>query len=209
MSLNWTPSKKLIAEPQQKFQITKCARATWSGPKTRGSSPMPFTIWIQAEGWRLLQSATKTSLKHSKRKPFCANSYSQYKRKGVTEENYPANGRCYKITNQYIVPFNSYLLLRFNCHLNIEVYSAISAVKICTNISTKVSVFKNKYHWIMRVPGDSQNGSEDHQASSRDENNALSAKFEYINHNIRIYQTQPDKIWVKLWAIWSKWISKI
>ena len=38
-------------------------------------------------------------------------------------------GLPYDQTNRWIVPYNPYLLLRFDCHLNVEVCTSIKAVK--------------------------------------------------------------------------------
>ena len=34
-----------------------------------------------------------------------------------------------RLTNQHVVPFNPYLLLRFNCHLNVVIINSVRAVK--------------------------------------------------------------------------------
>ncbi|KAL7106310.1 hypothetical protein ACP275_07G104200 [Erythranthe tilingii] len=52
--------------------------------------------------------------------------YPIYKRKrnGVTAEVRKA-----KLDNQWVVPYNPYLLSRYNCHINVEICSGVTAVK--------------------------------------------------------------------------------
>jgi len=34
-----------------------------------------------------------------------------------------------KMNNQWVVPYNPYLLMRYNCHINVEVCSGVKAIK--------------------------------------------------------------------------------
>lgn len=63
-------------------------------------------------------------------------SFPHYKRSSETAEPFgyrrnqsDPNRAAFKVTNQYVVPYNPYLLLKYRCHLNVEVCSTISAVK--------------------------------------------------------------------------------
>ena len=56
----------------------------------------------------------------------------------VLDDSYPRyqrrQGETYKkgfhrITNQYVVPYNKYLLKKYNAHINVEVCTSFSAVK--------------------------------------------------------------------------------
>ena len=39
--------------------------------------------------------------------------------------------------NRYVVPYNPYLILKYNCHLNVEVCSTILCIKYYLNIVIK------------------------------------------------------------------------
>lgn len=54
------------------------------------------------------------------------NSYPLYKRQN-TEEEVKVHG-CF-LDNRWVVPYNPYLLAKFNCHMNVEICSTIKAVK--------------------------------------------------------------------------------
>ena len=60
-------------------------------------------------------------------------SYAHYKRRksedGVGEAFH--NGR--KINNSWIVPYSPYLLLRYNCHINVEICASTKATKYLYN----------------------------------------------------------------------------
>ncbi|XGW32792.1 hypothetical protein V3C99_017366, partial [Haemonchus contortus] len=51
--------------------------------------------------------------------------YPLYKRRGL----YPLEIRGSSYNDEWIVPTNPYLILKFNCHLNMEICGMISAVK--------------------------------------------------------------------------------
>jgi hypothetical protein len=53
-------------------------------------------------------------------------SYPIYRRR---DNGQTAQVRGETLDNRWVVPYNSYLLRRYNCHLNVEVCSSIKAVK--------------------------------------------------------------------------------
>src|SRR5271168_2401356 len=69
-------------------------------------------------------------------KPWCNetvmvhNSYPQYRRRdqGWTTTK-RSNGQDVVLDNRNIVPYNPYLLRRYNCHINVETCSGINAIK--------------------------------------------------------------------------------
>lgn len=38
-------------------------------------------------------------------------------------------GKEIPVTNQYLVPYNPYLIMKYNAHVNVEVSNTVSAVK--------------------------------------------------------------------------------
>ena len=66
-------------------------------------------------------------------KPFCEtsilnpNGYSTYRRRDDGRFIQLRNG--FRITNQWVVPYNPYLSLKYNCHINIEICSSLDAIK--------------------------------------------------------------------------------
>ena len=52
---------------------------------------------------------------------------SVYRRRSGDKWTADVNGR--KVTNQWVVPYNAFLLLKYECHLNVEVVTAAYAVK--------------------------------------------------------------------------------
>jgi hypothetical protein len=70
-------------------------------------------------------------------KPFCEgtvaehNKYPQYRRRD-NGRSFIINNRNrgeYRVTNRDIVPYNPYLLLKFNCHINVECCTCLGCVK--------------------------------------------------------------------------------
>jgi len=57
--------------------------------------------------------------------------YPLYRRRRLQngEAEARTTGRPYEQTNRWIVPYNPYLLLRYDCHINVEVCTSIKAVK--------------------------------------------------------------------------------
>jgi hypothetical protein len=57
--------------------------------------------------------------------------YPIYKRRnnGMQAKKKIAGGREVDIDNRWVVPYNPYLLKRFNCHINVEICSTVTAVK--------------------------------------------------------------------------------
>lgn len=47
------------------------------------------------------------------------------------------NGRSVDVDNQWIVPYNGFLLQRYNCHINVEICSSVKAVKYLYKYSYK------------------------------------------------------------------------
>ena len=66
-------------------------------------------------------------------KPFCdtsilnPNGYSTYRRREDGNSFRTRSG--FKITNEWVVPYNPYLTLRYNCHINLEICSGLEAIK--------------------------------------------------------------------------------
>lgn len=56
-------------------------------------------------------------------------SYPFYRRRKTAPIKYMVNRSKCEIDNRYVVPYNKYLLLKFNCHVNVEVCNTIQAVK--------------------------------------------------------------------------------
>ncbi|KAL5583490.1 hypothetical protein UlMin_015932 [Ulmus minor] len=54
------------------------------------------------------------------------NSYPKYERRN---DNQTVKVREHYLDNQWVVPYNPYLLAKFNCHINVEIYSTVKAVK--------------------------------------------------------------------------------
>ncbi|UYV73094.1 hypothetical protein LAZ67_10001805 [Cordylochernes scorpioides] len=50
--------------------------------------------------------------------------YPKYKRRVISEQVY-VNSK--PINNSWVVPYNAYILLRFNCHINVEICSSVQA----------------------------------------------------------------------------------
>src|SRR5437764_906270 len=61
------------------------------------------------------------------------NGYPQYKRGSVEQggRSWQKNVKntAYSIDNSWVVPYNTYLLLKYNSHVNVEICSTISAIK--------------------------------------------------------------------------------
>ena len=61
------------------------------------------------------------------------NGYPQYKRRSVEQggRSWQKNVKnvAYSIDNSWVVPYNPYLLLKYNSHVNVEICSTISAIK--------------------------------------------------------------------------------
>jgi hypothetical protein len=57
--------------------------------------------------------------------------YVIYRRRdnGAFVEKRLAGGRTFKLDNKWVVPYNPYLLKKYNCHLNVEICSTIQVVK--------------------------------------------------------------------------------
>ncbi|KAG5524675.1 hypothetical protein RHGRI_031376 [Rhododendron griersonianum] len=53
-------------------------------------------------------------------------SYPIYKRR---KDSFTVNKRGAIMDNRWVVPYNPYLLNRYNCHLNVEICSGVKAVK--------------------------------------------------------------------------------
>ncbi|KAL8558676.1 hypothetical protein ACOMHN_037769 [Nucella lapillus] len=67
------------------------------------------------------------------------------------------------ITNQWVVPYNPYLLHKFNCHINVEICSSIKSIKYvlkCVHKGTDQAVFQ------LQKAGTAQ--QEDHQQNNVD-----------------------------------------
>ncbi|KAL5543450.1 hypothetical protein UlMin_007234 [Ulmus minor] len=54
------------------------------------------------------------------------NSYPKYKRRN---DNQTVKVRGHYLDNQWVFPYNPYLLAKFNCHINVEICSTVKAVK--------------------------------------------------------------------------------
>ncbi|KAL5542818.1 hypothetical protein UlMin_010528 [Ulmus minor] len=54
------------------------------------------------------------------------NSYPKYKRRN---DNQTVKVRGHYLDNQWVVPYNPYLLAKFNCHINVEICSTVKVVK--------------------------------------------------------------------------------
>src|SRR6476469_290254 len=61
------------------------------------------------------------------------NGYPQYKRRSVEQGGRALQKNTknftYSIDNRWVVPYNPYLLLKYNSHVNVEICSTISAIK--------------------------------------------------------------------------------
>ena len=42
-----------------------------------------------------------------------------------------------EVTNQWVVPYNPFLLRQFNCHINVEICSSINSINMSSNISRR------------------------------------------------------------------------
>ena len=69
-------------------------------------------------------------------KPFSAETdwqedrtYPQYRRRGPDDGAQQVEQRGRLVTNQWVVPFNPFLSLRYECHINVEVCSSVDGVK--------------------------------------------------------------------------------
>ena len=63
------------------------------------------------------------------------NEYPKYKRRVDGQQ---VKFRRHYLNNQWVVPYNPYLLAKFDCHINVEIYSTVKLLNIYTNISIKV-----------------------------------------------------------------------
>jgi hypothetical protein len=41
----------------------------------------------------------------------------------------PVKVKRIQLDNHWVVPYNSYLATKYNCHINVEIYSSITAIK--------------------------------------------------------------------------------
>ena len=71
-------------------------------------------------------------------KAFCnetstgSNGFPEYRRRSPENGGFTGKKECYKdaiIDNQWVVPYNPGLLLKYNCHLNVEVCATIASIK--------------------------------------------------------------------------------
>lgn len=58
-----------------------------------------------------------------------SNSFPKYKRREGNNVNYYYYKTIIKVNNSNVVPYNPYLLLKYNCHINVEMCSTIKAIK--------------------------------------------------------------------------------
>ena len=58
------------------------------------------------------------------------NGYPTYRRRN-TEQTHPLkrNNKIYQVDNRWVVPYNPYLSLKFNSHINLEYCASIKSVK--------------------------------------------------------------------------------
>lgn len=56
------------------------------------------------------------------------NGFPGYRRRDIPDDEKPFVGR-HQIDNRWVVPYNPYLLMRFDCHINIEVCTTFKSVK--------------------------------------------------------------------------------
>ena len=56
---------------------------------------------------------------------FSVNGYPQYQRRG----QHRADLRCHTVNDSWVVPYNPHLLMKFNCHMNVEVCTTVKSVK--------------------------------------------------------------------------------
>ena len=59
----------------------------------------------------------------------CDNCYPQYKRNSNNVFTLVRSGKFYQAGDEYVVPHNPYLLLKYRCHINVEVVSTIRTMK--------------------------------------------------------------------------------
>lgn len=81
----------------------------------------------------------KQSCKYKYLKSFCSdtkflsNGFPQYKRRDNRKKRIHSkiklNGKFLLLDNSMVVPYNAYLLKRYNCHINVEYCSSISSIK--------------------------------------------------------------------------------
>lgn len=70
------------------------------------------------------------------------NGYPEYKRR---DNGIAIDVRGHTIDNRYIVPYNPYLLIKFNCHMNVEVCTTVKSIKyiIYTSMCTRVMIVQH------------------------------------------------------------------
>ena len=56
---------------------------------------------------------------------FSVNGYPLYRRRG----QHRAELRCHTVNDSWVVPYNPHLLMKFNCHMNVEVCTTVKSVK--------------------------------------------------------------------------------
>lgn len=67
--------------------------------------------------------------------------YPEYRRRArATPVQYRSKGRTIPIDNRWVVPYNRALLLKYNCHINVEVCSTVTAVKYIHKYIYKVKL---------------------------------------------------------------------
>ena len=108
-------------------------------------------------------------------KPFCdtsilnPNGYSTYRRRDNGRYIQLRSG--FKITNEWIVPYNPYLSLRYNCHINIEICSSLDAIKYLYKYMYKGADSANIV--LSRAP----EGSEQHVYNHNEITQYLAARY--------------------------------
>ena len=73
-------------------------------------------------------------------------SYPIYRRRQLYTINFRKNKKVYPLSDEFVVPYNPYLLSKYNCHINVEVCNSIKAIKYLFKY-----IYKGNDHAVIQV----------------------------------------------------------
>ena len=88
-----------------------------------------------------------------------------------------------QLDNRWVVPYNPYLIIKYNCHINVEICSSITAIKY---------LFKNVYKGYDRATIEVKNNDEISLYLDARYISASEASWRIFHY--RLYNEKPDII---------------